>query len=108
VRFFIRWSATQLGGIRHPRDTSVQDIEAFLSVMANAKLGSDSNESHITQGPTLNIQRLVMAQDTGGAIVGAVRADLFTGWGNWTDEAYTTVAALKQPLQMLVLWPRVH
>jgi len=28
------------------------------------------------------IQRLVMAQDTGGAIVGAVRADLFTGWGS--------------------------
>jgi membrane-bound lytic murein transglycosylase len=25
------------------------------------------------------IQRSVMAQDTGGAIVGAVRADLFTG-----------------------------
>jgi membrane-bound lytic murein transglycosylase A len=59
-----------------------------------------------TQGPTLNIQRLVMAQDTGGAIVGAVRADLFTGWGSWTDEAYTTAAALKQPLQMWVLWPR--
>ena len=57
--------------------------------------------------PTLNIQRLVMAQDTGGAIVGAVRADLFTGWGSWTDEAYTTAAALKQPQQMWVLWPRV-
>jgi len=59
-----------------------------------------------TQGPTLNIQRLVMAQDTGGAILGAVRADLFTGWGGWTDEAYTVAAALKQPLQMWVLWPR--
>ena len=59
-----------------------------------------------SQGPTLNTQRLVMAQDTGGAIVGAVRADLFTGWGAWTDEAYTTAAALKQPLQMWVLWPR--
>jgi len=81
--------------------------KAFLSVMANAKLASASNESHTTQGPTLNIQRLVMAQDTGGAIVGAVRADLFTGWGSWTDEAYITAAALKQPLQMWVLWPRV-
>lgn len=59
-----------------------------------------------TQGPTLNIQRLVMAQDTGGAIVGAVRADLFTGWGSWSDEAYTTAAALKQPLQLWVLWPK--
>ncbi len=57
-------------------------------------------------GPTLNVQKLVMAQDTGGAIVGAVRADLFTGWGGWSDEAYTTAAALKQPLQMWVLVPR--
>jgi membrane-bound lytic murein transglycosylase A len=59
-----------------------------------------------SQGPTLNVQKLVMAQDTGGAIVGAVRADLFTGWGGWSDEAYITAAALKQPLQMWVLLPR--
>lgn len=59
-----------------------------------------------TQGPTLNVQKLVMAQDTGGAIVGAVRADLFTGWGGWTDEAYVVAAGLKQPLQLWVLWPR--
>ncbi|HEX5739600.1 MAG TPA: MltA domain-containing protein [Hydrogenophaga sp.] len=59
-----------------------------------------------TQGPTLNLQKLVMAQDTGGAIVGAVRADLFTGWGGWTDESYVIAAALKQPLQMWALWPR--
>ena len=59
-----------------------------------------------TQGTTLNQQKLVMAQDTGGAIVGAVRADLFTGWGSWNDPAYTVAAALKQPLQMWVLWPR--
>lgn len=59
-----------------------------------------------TQGPAVNLQQLVMAQDTGGAILGAVRADLFTGWGTWTDPAYTVAAALKQPLQLWVLWPR--
>lgn len=59
-----------------------------------------------TQGAVLNAQQLVLAQDTGGAIVGAVRADLFTGWGGSADVAYTTAAALKQPLQMWVLWPR--
>ena len=59
-----------------------------------------------TQGAVLNVNKLVMAQDTGGAIVGAVRADLFTGWGGWTDPAYTVAAALKQPLQLWVLWPR--
>lgn len=59
-----------------------------------------------TQGAALNQQKLVMAQDTGGAIVGAVRADLFTGWGSWVDPAYTVAASLKQPLQLWVLWPR--
>lgn len=59
-----------------------------------------------THGPALNTQRLVMAQDTGGAIVGAVRADLFTGWGGWNDPAYLQAASLKQPLQLWVLWPR--
>lgn len=59
-----------------------------------------------TEGPTLTTQRLVLAQDTGGAIVGAVRADFFTGWGSWTDEAYTVAAALKQPLQLWALWPK--
>jgi membrane-bound lytic murein transglycosylase A len=54
-------------------------------------------------GPVAQLRRLVLAQDTGGAIVGAVRADYFTGWG---DEAYTLAAGLKQPLQMWALWPR--
>ena len=62
----------------------------------------------VTQGPTLNEQKLVLAQDTGGAILGAVRADYFTGWGEFTDPAYTVAAALKQPLQLWVLWPRAQ
>lgn len=49
------------------------------------------------------LQRLVMAQDTGGAIVGAVRADYFWGWG---DEALLQAGRTKQPLKMWVLWPR--
>ena len=59
-----------------------------------------------SKGVMYNQQRLVMAQDTGGAIVGAVRADLFTGWGGWGDPAYQLASRLKQPLQMWVLWPR--
>ena len=59
-----------------------------------------------SQGPTFNSQKLVMAQDTGGAIVGAARADLFTGWGSWDDPAYQLASRLKQPLQLWVLWPR--
>ena len=59
-----------------------------------------------TQGPALNAQKLVLAQDTGGAILGAVRADLFTGWGGWSDPAYQLAGRLKQPLQLWALWPR--
>ena len=59
-----------------------------------------------TQGPTTSLNQLVLAQDTGGAITGAVRADLFTGWGGWSDAPYTVAAALKQPLQLWVLWPK--
>ena len=54
-------------------------------------------------GPTANLQRLVLAQDTGSAIVGAVRADYFMGWG---AEAGELAGRIKQPLQLWVLWPR--
>ncbi|MBI2769313.1 MAG: MltA domain-containing protein [Burkholderiales bacterium] len=54
-------------------------------------------------GPLVNLQRLVLAQDTGSAITGAVRADYFTGWG---AEAGEVAGRLKQPLRLWVLWPR--
>jgi membrane-bound lytic murein transglycosylase A len=54
-------------------------------------------------GPTAVLQRLVLAQDTGNAITGAVRADYFMGWG---PEAGELAGRLKQPLKMWVLWPR--
>ena len=56
-----------------------------------------------TPGPTLALQRLVFAQDTGSAIVGAVRADYFVGWG---DAAGEVAGRLKQPLALWVLWPK--
>jgi membrane-bound lytic murein transglycosylase A len=49
------------------------------------------------------LRRLVMAQDTGSAIVGAVRADYFWGWG---DEAETEAGRMKQALRLWVLWPK--
>lgn len=44
-----------------------------------------------------------MAQDTGGAILGAVRVDLFCGWG---DTAQAMASKMKHPLRAWVLWPR--
>jgi membrane-bound lytic murein transglycosylase A len=49
------------------------------------------------------LQRVVMAQDTGSAIVGAVRADFFWGWGR---DAEQQAGRMKQPLRMWALWPR--
>jgi membrane-bound lytic murein transglycosylase A len=54
-------------------------------------------------GPQLPLQRLVVAQDTGSAIVGAVRADYFVGTG---PDASQIAGRMKQPLRMWVLWPR--
>lgn len=49
------------------------------------------------------LRRAVMAQDTGTAITGAVRADYFWGWG---DVAEQQAGRMKQPLRLWVLWPR--
>ncbi len=49
------------------------------------------------------LQRIVMAQDTGSAITGPVRADYFWGWG---DDAEAQAGRMKQPLHLWVLWPR--
>ena len=49
------------------------------------------------------LRRLVMAQDTGTAIVGAVRADYFWGWG---DDAEAQAGRMKQPLRLWALWPK--
>jgi membrane-bound lytic murein transglycosylase A len=49
------------------------------------------------------LRRLVMAQDTGSAITGAVRADYFWGPG---ERAEAQAGRMKQPLAMWVLWPK--
>jgi len=57
----------------------------------------------VSQGPQIDLQRLVLAQDTGSAIRGAVRADYFAGWG---ESAGELAGRLKQPLHLWVLWPK--
>jgi membrane-bound lytic murein transglycosylase A len=49
------------------------------------------------------LRRLVMAQDTGSAITGAVRVDYFWGSG---DAAEQQAGRMKQPLRLWALWPR--
>jgi len=51
---------------------------------------------------TQPLQRLMLAQDTGGAIRGAVRADFFWGFG---DDAGRQAGRMKQDGRMWILWP---
>ena len=56
-----------------------------------------------SRGGAATLQKLVMAQDTGSAIVGGVRADYFAGTGAQAGEL---AARVNQPLQLWVLWPK--
>lgn len=49
------------------------------------------------------LERLVMAQDTGGAIRGPVRADFFWGFG---AEAGSEAGRMRQGGRMWILWPK--
>jgi len=69
-----------------------------LSVPYGTPVWLDTTEPLATRP----LRRLVVAQDTGSAIVGAVRADYFWGWG---DDAEAAAGRMKQPLRMWALWP---
>ena len=56
-----------------------------------------------SRGSATQLQKLVFAQDTGSAIVGAVRADYFAGTG---PDAGVLAAKVNQPLRLWVLWPK--
>jgi membrane-bound lytic murein transglycosylase A len=69
-----------------------------LSVPYGTPVWLDSTEP-LSNTP---LRRLTMAQDTGSAIVGAVRADYFWGWG---AEAEAQAGRMRQGLRKWVLWP---
>lgn len=56
-----------------------------------------------SRGAQATLQKLVLAQDSGSAVIGAVRADYFAGTGL---EAGALAGRLRQPLEMWVLWPK--
>ena len=57
----------------------------------------------VSEGPTLQLRKWVMAQDTGSAITGPIRADYFVGTGVQAGEI---AGHLRQPLSMWALLPR--
>jgi membrane-bound lytic murein transglycosylase A len=55
-----------------------------------------------SEEPTTKFRRLMIAQDTGGAIIGPARADIYYGAG---DEAGLISGRFKQPGQFVMLFP---
>ena len=60
-------------------------------------------DTHDALQPSLVWRRLTMAQDVGGAIRGATRADIFFGWG---PDAEERAGRMRQPGTLYVLQPR--
>lgn len=57
----------------------------------------------VSKGPQVTLDKLVLAQDTGSAIVGAVRADYYAGSGKAAGDF---AGRINQSLQLWALWPR--
>ena len=51
----------------------------------------------------IDVSKIVLAQDTGGAIKGSIRADMFLGFG---DSAMQSAGKLKSPLKLWILLPK--
>jgi membrane-bound lytic murein transglycosylase A len=66
-------------------------------------LGAPVFLSTSSPAPTHALNRLVIAQDTGTAIKGAVRADFFWGFG---DDAGQSAGRMRQNGRMWILYPR--
>jgi len=69
----------------------------------NLPLGAPLFLSTTVPGTDAPLRRLVMAQDTGGAIRGVVRADLFFGLGH---DAGEQAGAMRQQGRLWLLWPK--
>jgi membrane-bound lytic murein transglycosylase A len=89
-----------------PNGAQGMPLTAGRSIAIDPKflpLGAPMFLSTTQPGSDLPLQRLVVAQDTGGAIRGPVRADLFFGFGG---DAGAQAGMMKNGLEMWLLWPK--
>jgi membrane-bound lytic murein transglycosylase A len=89
-----------------PKGSLGVPLTAGRSIAVDAKflpLGAPVFLATTTPDTGAPLQRLVMAQDTGGAIAGPVRADFFFGFGAAAGEL---AGRMKNDGQMWLLWPR--
>jgi membrane-bound lytic murein transglycosylase A len=89
-----------------PKGALAVPLTAGRSIAIDPKflpLGAPMFLATTRPGTDLALQRLVVAQDTGGAIRGPVRADLFFGFG---AEAGAQAGMMKNDGEMWLFWPR--
>jgi membrane-bound lytic murein transglycosylase A len=89
-----------------PKGSLGVPLTAGRSIAVDAKflpLGAPIFLATTTPDTGAPLQRLVMAQDTGGAIAGPVRADLFFGFGAAAGEL---AGRMKNDGEMWLLWPK--
>lgn len=87
--------ATGALGVELKPMRSVAVDKRYISLGSMLYLHADSNNT--------KINKIVFAQDTGGAIKGPVRADLFVGSG---DKALELAGHLKAPLELWLILPK--
>jgi len=89
-----------------PKGSLGVPLTAGRSIAVDAKflpLGAPVFLSTSAPDTGLPLQRVVVAQDTGGAIAGPVRADLFFGFGAAAGEL---AGRMKHDGEMWLLWPK--
>ena len=87
--------ATGALGVELSPMRSVAVDKRYILLGSMLYLSADLNDS--------SLEQFVFAQDTGGAIKGSVRADLFVGSG---DEAMQLAGHLKAPLKLWLILPK--
>ena len=88
--------ATGALGVELKPMRSIAVDKRYISLGSMLYLHADLNNT--------KINKIVFAQDTGGAIKGSVRADLFVGSG---DEALQLAGHLKAPLKLWLIVPKM-
>jgi membrane-bound lytic murein transglycosylase A len=89
-----------------PRGAQAVPLTAGRSIAIDPRflpLGAPMFLATTHPGSETRLQRLVVAQDTGGAIRGPVRADLFFGFG---ADAGAQAGMMKNDGELWLLWPR--
>lgn len=89
-----------------PRGSLGVPLTAGRSIAVDPRvvpLGSPVFLATTSPGTGTPLERLVLAQDTGGAIRGPIRADLFWGTG---AAAAAAAGAMRQPGSLWLLWPK--